>query len=84
MAAEGPGRARRGMWQASSVHPFRRADALRRLQESNGRTLFVYPAVFDVIVRAEFKDVEPLLVPIPFGEHTDVTVDLAKRFSLPS
>jgi hypothetical protein len=60
-----------------------RADALRRLQESSGRTLFVYPAQFDVIVRSEFRDVESLLVPIPFGEHTDMTVDLTKRFCLP-
>jgi hypothetical protein len=60
-----------------------RADSLRRLQESNGRTLFIYPAQFDVIVRAEFRDVEPLLVPVPYGEHTDMTVDLTKHFWLP-
>jgi hypothetical protein len=60
-----------------------RADALRRLQESNGRTLFVYPDLFDVIVRSEFQEVDSLLVPIPFGEHTDITVDLTKRFGLP-
>lgn len=60
-----------------------RADALRRLQESNGHTLFVYPAQFDVIVRSEFRDVQSLLVPIPFGEHTDITVDLTKHFCLP-
>jgi len=60
-----------------------RADALRRLQESNGRTLFVYPAQFDVIVRSEFREVLSLLVPIPYGEHTDITVDLTQRFCLP-
>lgn len=60
-----------------------RADALRRLRESDGRTLFVYPAQFDVIVRTEFSDVAPLLAPIPFGPHTDVTVDLTKHFYLP-
>lgn len=60
-----------------------RADALRRLRESEGRTLFVYPAVFDVVVRSEFDDVHHLLVPIPWGEHDDVTVDLTKGFSLP-
>ena len=60
-----------------------RADALRRLQESDGRTLFVYPAMFDVIARSEFRDVQSLLVPIPWGEHTDLTVDLATNFSLP-
>jgi hypothetical protein len=60
-----------------------RADALQRLQESNGRTLFVYPSMFDVIVRSEFRDVQSLLVPIPWGEHTDLTVDLTKHFALP-
>lgn len=60
-----------------------RADALRRLQESAGRTLFVYPAVFDVVVRSEFQDVKDSLVPIPWGEHDDVTVDLANLFMLP-
>jgi hypothetical protein len=60
-----------------------RADALRRLQESEGRTLFVYPATCDVVVRSEFRDVESLLVPIPLGEHTDMTVDLTKHFCLP-
>jgi hypothetical protein len=60
-----------------------RADALRRLQESDGRTLFVYPAQFDVIVRSEFRGVQSLLVPIPNGDHTDCTVDLTKRFGLP-
>ena len=61
-----------------------RADALRRLKESDGRTLFVYPAPFDVIVRSEFRDVDSLLVPIPWGEHTDITVDLTKHFFLPA
>lgn len=60
-----------------------RADALRRLQESEGRTLFVYPAQFDVIVRSEFRDVQSLLVPIPRGEHTDPTVDLTRCFGIP-
>jgi hypothetical protein len=60
-----------------------RADALRRLQESNGRTLFVYPDLFDVIVRSEFQDADSLLVPVPIGGHTDITVDLTKRFALP-
>jgi len=60
-----------------------RADALRRLVESKGRTLFVYPLQFDVIVRPEFREVESLLVPIPWGGHTDITVDLTKHFRLP-
>jgi len=60
-----------------------RADALRRLRESDGRTLFVYPAQFDVIVRREFADVAELLVPIPYGPHSDPTVDLTDHFFLP-
>lgn len=60
-----------------------RADALQRLRESNGRTMFVYPAQFDIVVRSEFRDVEPQLVPIPHGDHTDISVDLVKRFRLP-
>lgn len=60
-----------------------RADALRRLQEAEGATLFVYPAPFDVVVRDEFSEVESLLVPIPWGEHTNVVTDLTEEFSLP-
>lgn len=60
-----------------------RADALLRLRESNGRTLFAYPAMFDAVVRSEFQDVQSSLVPIPFGEHTDITVDLTRQFSFP-
>ncbi|WP_284228773.1 hypothetical protein [Mycobacterium antarcticum] len=60
-----------------------RADALERLQESEGRTLFVYPSQFDVIVRSEFHAVEPLLVPIPWGEHSNIAVDLNEQFLLP-
>lgn len=60
-----------------------RSDALRRLRESAGGTLFVYPAAFDVVVRSEFDEVEDLLVPIPWGEHNDMTVDLTNRFTLP-
>ncbi|MBB3607016.1 hypothetical protein FHT40_006713 [Mycolicibacterium sp. BK556] len=60
-----------------------RADALQRLRESNGRTMFVYPAQFDTIVRSEFRDVERLLVPIPHGDHTDISVNLVRQFRLP-
>lgn len=60
-----------------------RADALRRLQESDGQTLFVYPEMFDVIVRSEFGEVEPLLVPVPWGMHTNLSVDLTKIFAIP-
>jgi len=61
-----------------------RADAVRRLRESNGRTSFVYPARFDSVVRSEFREVLPLLIPIPVGDHSDVTVDLTEHFSLPN
>lgn len=60
-----------------------RRDALDRLRDSGGSTIFVYPAMFDVVVRHEFKDVEQLLVPIPWGDHTDVAVDLTETFALP-
>jgi hypothetical protein len=60
-----------------------RADALQRLRESNGQTLFVYPAQYDIILRSEFAEVESLLIPIPFGEHTDVSVDLTRRYAIP-
>jgi hypothetical protein len=60
-----------------------RADALRRLQESDGRTLFVYPAQFDVVVRSEFASIVSQLVPIPYGTHTNISVDLVNQFSLP-
>ena len=60
-----------------------RADALQRLRESKGRTLFVYPAQFDIIVRPEFRDVEQLLIPVPMGGHTDPTADLTLRFEIP-
>lgn len=60
-----------------------RHDALQRLRESGGRTLFVYPAPYDVIVRAELEDVESLLVPIEWGQHSDISVDLIENFALP-
>ncbi len=60
-----------------------RADALSRLLESKGRTLFAYPSKFDVVVRSEFKEVQSSLVPIPLGEHTDVSADLTLQFSFP-
>ena len=41
MAAEHPGRTPRRMWQAASVHPFRRADALRRLADEEFDVLVV-------------------------------------------
>ena len=60
-----------------------RTDALERLKESRGSTLFVYPAMFDVVVRSEFREVESQLVPIPYTGHSDVSVDLTQCFGLP-
>jgi hypothetical protein len=60
-----------------------RADARARLAESGGRTLFVYPEIFDAVVRREFVGLEGVLIPVPFGEHTDVMVDLCEHFALP-
>jgi hypothetical protein len=60
-----------------------RADAAARIRESGGDTVFVYPETFDPVVRAEFVGLEDSLVPIPVGEHHDVTVDLTTHFALP-
>jgi hypothetical protein len=60
-----------------------RADALQRLRESDGKTLFVYPAQFDVIVRSEFSEVADVLVPVPMTHGQDPTIDLSRDFELP-
>ncbi len=61
-----------------------RADALLRLKESNGSTIFVYPADFDLIVRSEFQEIAPTLVPIKVGVHEDFKANLSTRFWLPN
>jgi len=61
-----------------------RADALQRLLESKGSTLFVYPAQFDIIVRSEFQAVEASLVPIPWVHHEVPFADLTCVFELPA
>ena len=61
-----------------------RLDALKRLKESNGSTIFIYPAFVDLLVRSEFSEVESLLVPIPFGDHLTFDADLSEQFCLPA
>jgi hypothetical protein len=61
-----------------------RADLQKRLLESAGRTWFVYPELFDAIVRKEFRDLQDILIPIPSGKHEDIHVNLCDRFELPS
>lgn len=61
-----------------------RADLRKRLKESNGSVLFVYPAVFDALVQREFAEFSEVLVPIPTGPHDCIEVDLRKNFALPA
>ena len=60
-----------------------RADARNRLLESRGKTYFVYPELFDAVVRREFADLGDLLIPVPVGSHTSIHVDLTERFESP-
>ncbi len=61
-----------------------RDDARRRLAESRDATLFVYPEVFDAVVRREFIGLESQLVPVPAGQHDCIEADLVSRFELPA
>ena len=61
-----------------------RDDLRKRLIESEGRTHFAYPELFDAIVQREFPDLRELLIPVPFGQHTDIAVDLSEQFELPA
>ena len=61
-----------------------RADLRKRLEDSAGATSFVYPELFDAVVLREFGDLRSLLLPVPFGEHDNVHVDLTVRFDLPT
>lgn len=61
-----------------------RRDLKARLSESAGSTMFVYPEMFDAIVRREFAGLESQLAPLPFGSHSDVTVSLLERAILPA
>lgn len=59
-----------------------RADLVRRLEES-GRTLFLYPAQFDIIVRRSLPAwLHARLIPVPVGKGTDIHQTL-RRFELP-
>jgi hypothetical protein len=69
--------------QTAHAAAFRR-DLLLRLLEPGSKTIFLYPEFFDSIVLREFAAVRERLVPVPFGRHQDVTVDLCKRFELPA
>src|SRR3990172_1258353 len=60
-----------------------RTDLKQRLLESAGKTYFVYPELFDAIVQRELGELESVLIPVPFGRHDDVAVDLTARFELP-
>jgi hypothetical protein len=60
-----------------------RADLHERLRESRDTVTFVYPELFDAIVRHEFHDVEHLLVPVPFGRRREAAYSLVERFELP-
>ncbi|MFZ3140023.1 hypothetical protein [Polaromonas sp.] len=61
-----------------------RSDLRERLRESDGSVLFVYPALFDAIVQREFSEFSNILVPIPFGAHDYVEVNLCEDFALPA
>jgi hypothetical protein len=60
-----------------------RADLHERLRESRDSVTFVYPELFDALVRREFSDVEHLLVPVPFGRRREEVYSLLDRFELP-
>jgi hypothetical protein len=60
-----------------------RRDALARLTTDSPNAVFIYPAIFDPIVRLEFASIAERLIPVPLGEHTDVTVDLLREHTLP-
>lgn len=59
-----------------------RADLRTRLESS--RTVFLYPAQFDVIVQREMGHLRDQLVPIPVGTHTTIHNDLRQQFALPA
>lgn len=59
-----------------------RKDLRNRLTEDKS-VLFVYPREYDTIVRREFAEFIDRLVPIPVGEHKDITVNFEETFLLP-
>jgi len=58
-----------------------RADLKLRLAE--GRTFFVYPALFTQLVERELGEFADRLVPAPIGMHQRINVDLSREFALP-
>lgn len=59
-----------------------RRDLIDRL--INSETYFVYPALFDVIVQREFKQITHQLIPIPIGALKKIENSLLVNFSLPN
>jgi hypothetical protein len=59
-----------------------RADLHSRLRESKDSIVFVYPELYDALVRHEFSDVEHLLVPVPDGWRKETAYSLLDRFEL--
>lgn len=60
-----------------------RKDLALRLSESP-RTIFIYPAMFDVLVRREFSQFRDRLVPVPPGQSIALHKTLAADFKLPN
>lgn len=59
-----------------------RADLISRLQET--ATYFIYPSIFDNIVRREMSHLSTRLIPIPIGRHQKIDIDLFSQFELPA
>lgn len=58
-----------------------RTDLSLRMSETD--TYFVFPAIFNSIVRCEMQEYADRLIPIPEGSHTNINVDLCQDFNLP-
>ena len=61
-----------------------RKDLRKRLLESDGRAFFVYPEPYDAVVQREFPEFQKILIPVPFGSHRKIHVDLRQDFQLPN
>jgi hypothetical protein len=61
-----------------------RSDLKDRLRESKGKVLFVYPELYDEIAQRELSEFRDVLVPVPFGAHTNIVVDLQSDFRIPA
>lgn len=58
-----------------------RSDLRLRLAESSA--YFVYPSIFDPVVRRELSDLQSRLIPIPYGSSRVPICDLMQGFELP-